>query len=174
MRVFNPDGVEVREYCFLYKDLVDFVLAQNVPQVFPAFANYFDFSSGASTTIAGAEEWVKLNADTVQGFSRNGLVHTQNRLTYTGVVSKVFKVEGIVSLSSGANNSLRVAFFKNGSLWPCSEQDGVAGAGGRTVAIPFHCLMELGSGDYVEVFVRNMSGTSAVVTDNVNVILTEM
>lgn len=175
VRVFMPqiNSTEVKEYCFMYSDLEAFIQAQNVPQVFPAYANYFDFSSGSVTQVDVADVWYRLNTDTVLGFSRNGLVHTNNRLTYTGESEKVFQAEGIVSLSSGNNNSIRVAFFKNNDLWPCSEQDVVTGSGGRMIAVPFHCLINLRQGDYIEVRVKNVGATTNITIDNINVILTE-
>jgi hypothetical protein len=175
VRVFVPqiNSIEVKEHCFLYSDLEAFILAQNVPQVFPAYANYFDFSSNSVTDIDDADVWYKLNTDTVFGFSRNGLVHANNRLTYTGDSEKIFQAEGIISLSSGNNNSIRAAFFKNGDLWPCSEQDVVTDAGGRLTAVPFHCLINLSNGDYIEVWVKNVNTTNDITIDNINVILTE-
>jgi hypothetical protein len=134
----------------------------------PAYLNYFDFASGSSTTIATAGTWVKLNTTTTQGFSRNGLTHTNNRVTNTGT-SKVFRLHGIASLASGNNNEIHVAFFKNGEIIPCSEQDIVTSAAGKMNAVPFGCLTQLNTNDYVEVWVKNTTGTTAITLDNVNV-----
>jgi hypothetical protein len=137
-----------------------------------AYINYFDFTSEAVTTINNADEWTLLNTTTTQGFSNNGLVHTNNRVTNTGV-KKIFKVEGIASVSSGNNNEIHFAFFKNGSLFPCSVQSVVTTSGGRSSAIPFHCLVELDKTDYVEVFIKNSTSDTNVTLHNVNVIITQ-
>jgi hypothetical protein len=52
----------------------------------PAYINYFDFSSGSVTDITTSNTWVKLNADTTSIFSRDGLVHTNNKVTNTAVL----------------------------------------------------------------------------------------
>ena len=139
----------------------------------PAYVNYFDFDSASVTTITTADTWVKLNSDTISLFSRNGLVHTNNRVTNTGE-KKVFKVEGIISIAAGSNQELHAAFFRNGVLHPCSEQTAVTGAGNKTQSIPFHCLIELDTNDFVEVYVKNKAQTTDITLDNVNVIIFEI
>jgi hypothetical protein len=139
----------------------------------PAYINYFDFSSSSVTDITAINTWVKLNADTTSIFSRDGLVHTDNKVTNTGS-SKVFKVEGIISVSAGSNQTIHAAFFKNGVLHPCSEQSAITSGSNRVQAIPFHCLVELGTDDYIEVWVKNQANTNDITLDNVNVIITEI
>jgi len=139
----------------------------------PAYINYFDFSSNSITDITAINTWVKLNADTTSIFSRDGLVHTDNKITNTGT-SKVFKAEGIISVSAGSNQTIHAAFFKNGVLHPCSEQSAITSGSNRVQAIPFHCLIELNTDDYIEVWVKNQSHTTDITLDNVNVIITEI
>lgn len=139
----------------------------------PAYINYFDFSSGTVTTITTSNTWVKLSADTTQGFSNNGLEHTQNRVTNKSI-KKVFQLEGVASVSAGNNDEVHIAFFKNGELWPCSEQETVMSSGGRSNSIPFHCLVELDTNDYIEVWTKNKNATTDITLDNVNVIVKEM
>jgi hypothetical protein len=139
----------------------------------PAYINYFDFSSSSVTDITAINTWVKLNADTTSLFSRDGLVHTDNKVTNTGS-SKVFKVEGIISVSAGSNQTIHAAFFKNGVLHPCSEQSAITSGSNRIQAIPFHCLIELNTDDYIEVWVKNQANTTDITLDNVNVIITEI
>ena len=140
----------------------------------PAYINYFDFSSAAVTTISVTDTWYKLNTTTTSSFSRNGLAHTNNRVTNTSSGSKVCKLEGVLSVSAGNNDEVHAAFFKSGVLFPCSEQEAVMGSGGKNNAIPFHCVAELNTNDYVEVWVKNASNTTNITLDNVNVIVTEL
>jgi hypothetical protein len=150
------------------------LLTDMADQFDTAFANYFDFSSGSVTTIANINTWVKLNTSTTLGFSRNGLAHSNNRITRTGATTRVFQLEGITSVTSGNNNVIHVAFFKNGALWPCSEQENTTGVGGRATAVPFHCLIELAENDFIEVYVKNATGANNITLDNVNVIVKQL
>lgn len=138
-----------------------------------SFINYFEFDNSAVTNIT-QNVWVKLNTvNTTSLFSRGNLVHSNNRITRTGE-KKVFKVEGIISVSSGNNQEVHAAFFRNGVLYPCSEQSAVLSSGGKSSAIPFHCLIELDENDYIEVWVKNFSSSTNITLSNVNVIVTEM
>ena len=150
------------------------LLEDMVEQFDTAYNNYFDFSSGAVTTIAQADTWYKLNTTTTQGFSRDGLVHSNNRITWTGTTTRVFKVEGIVSVESGNNNQIHVGFYKNDALWPCSEQEVTTSGTGKASNIAFHCLLELAQNDFIEVWVKNATGTNDVTLDNVNVIVSQL
>jgi hypothetical protein len=138
----------------------------------PAYIGYFDFSSGSETTITTQDTWVKLSANTSSNYSNNGLAHTNNRATNTGS-KRIFKLEGVASVSAGNNDEVHIAFFKNDELWPCSEQESVMSSGGRSNSIPFHCLIELETNDYIEVWVKNGNATTNIILDNVNVIVTE-
>jgi hypothetical protein len=138
-----------------------------------AYANYFDFDSASVTNITTAGQWVKLNTDTVLGFSRNGLAHSNNRITRTGS-TKIFQLSGIASLSSGNNQEIHLAFFKNGDLIPCTDQAVVTSAGGKKNAVSFQCLVELDQNDFVEVYVKNQLNTDNITLSNVNVIIKQL
>jgi hypothetical protein len=143
----------------------------SVNNLYTAYINYFDFSSASVTTIAQTNTWYKLNTSTTEGFSNNGLVHSNNRVTWTGEDERVFKLEGIVSVESGNNNQVHVAFFKNGALHPCSEQEVTTSGSGRASNIAFHCLIELDTNDFIEVYTKNATSTTSITLDNVNVIV---
>lgn len=145
-----------------------------VNSLFTAYINYFDITSGAVTAIPVANTWYKLNATTTEGFSRDGLVHSNNRVTFTGSQVTIFKISGIASISSGNNNVLNVAFFKNGILHPCSEQSVTASGVGKASNIAFQCLISLNKNDFIEVYVKNQTGTTNITLDNINVIVEQL
>ena len=139
------------------------------------YLNFFKFD-GESETELTQGEWEKLIFDSTVGFQRNGISFNVG----TGVVSKVsgvssvYKVEAIVSASSTNNQEIHFAFFKNGALWPCSEQSMVTGGSGRADNISFHCLVSLREGDTLEVYVKNSTSNADVTVRNINVIITEL
>jgi len=139
------------------------------------YINYFEFNVSV-TTITTANTWVKLNTTaTTSLFSSGGeLVHTNNRVTYTGTIPRVFKIEGIVSVSAGNNDEIGASFFRDGTLYPCSEQSVVASSGGKSGALPFHCVIELQENEYIEVWVKNSTSTTNITLSNVNVIISEL
>lgn len=154
----------------------------------PAFVNYFDFASASVTLPPGGTEtpwptYVKLVTVTTSSFSRNGLVHANNRVTNTNAIGMVVKLEAILSFIPDASDFINVgaAFFQGiGNDTPiiisCSEQKGIAGVSALNefTVIPFHCVTELEPGDYVEVWVRNLTDETGIKLDNINVIISEL
>jgi hypothetical protein len=140
-----------------------------------AYINYFDFSSSTVTNITTADTWVKLSADTTSLFSSGGeLIHTNNRITYTGTTPTVFQIEGIISVESGNNNEIHCAFFRNDILYPCSEQVATMAGTGKGAALPFHCVTELQQNDYIEVWIKNFAATTNITLLNLNMIIKEL
>ena len=146
----------------------------NYGQGLRSYINYFDYSSNSTTTISSAATWYKLNSNTTQGYSQDGLTHTNNRITYGGATTKVFAVQAIVSVNGTNNDNVSFAFFKNGSIVPCSEQDGILPSGSKNIAVPVQCLVELSTNDYVEVWVNNQSAGHDVTLAHLNVVVNQM
>jgi N-acetylneuraminic acid mutarotase len=145
-----------------------------VNSLFTGYINYFDFSSQSVTTVAQSNTWYKLNTTTTEGFKRNGLVHSNNRVTYIGSETKVFKLEGIASLASNNGNKVHIAFFKNEELWPCSESDIVTAGAGAFINVANQCLIQLAQNDFIEVWVKNATGANNITMDKLNVIVTQL
>jgi len=141
-----------------------------------AYINYFDFESNLVTTITTADSWVILNATTTSLFTNNGLVHTNNRITNTGD-KRVFYISGIIALQGGKDTELHAAFFRNGILYPCSEASTPTVTHGNkffTSTMPFHCVIELDTSDYIEVYIKNSINTDNIILKNVNVVVVEL
>jgi len=146
----------------------------------PRYVNYFEFGVGTVTNIGTTNVWQKLNAVTTQGFTNNGLVHTNNRIENTGATG-IFKAEAIVSAEMANNNQeVHLAFFKDDgsgfAIIPCSEQRIVAsgGSSGRMFLIPIQCLVQLDTSDKLEVWIKNATSTSDATLENLNMILNEL
>lgn len=139
----------------------------------PDFVNMIDFTSNLITTISIVDTWYLLNTDTVSVYSQ-GFTHSNNRLTKVGDSWGPIKLEGCISVSAGNNNEIDVTFYKNGTILPCSRQSVVTSSGGKSSAIPFHCLTYMLNGDYIEVWINNTSATTNITLENINVILTEI
>ena len=136
------------------------------------YINFFDYSTESVTTFSGTDQWEPLNMTATTGYSQGDLsVDTDGLMTYSGSSPRVFRISGVASGSSGANNEIHFAFFKGAVLWPCSEQSGITGAAGRANSIPFQCLVEMNSGDDLQVYVKNSTGSTSFTLQNVNVIV---
>ena len=143
-------------------------------QVLTQYANYFDFSSGATTSFASSNTFYPLVCTTTEGFSSSNMTVENNKVTYTGAQSLVLKIEGIAAVSGGNNDEIHFAFYKNGSLVPCSEQDVVLSSAGKGSSCAFQCMQQFSTNDYVQVYVKNVGDTTSITLDNVNVIVSQV
>lgn len=139
-----------------------------------SYINYYDYSSPETTTISLSNTWYKLNSTTTEGYSQDGLTHTNNRVTYGGATTKVFSATGIATVSGSNNDNIHFAFFKNGVLLPESEQDVTLSSGGKGAATPIQTLIQMSTNDYVEVWVKNSSGARNVTLDHLNVVISQV
>ena len=137
-----------------------------------AFINCFSFGTVSVTTIGTQSEFTKVIIDTTEGFSRNGFVHTDNRITNSGGL-RIVQANAILSLQAGNGNEIHLAFFKNDSIVPCSEQVQRVTAA-KSSPVPIQCLIELDTDDYIEVWTKNNSSTTPVSVENYNLIVREL
>lgn len=137
------------------------------------YANMIDFSSSTITTITSSNTWYILSTSTTAPYLK-GFTHSNNRLTKVDNTYGVIKAEGCISVSAGNNDDIDVSFYKNGNIIPSSQQHTVTSSGGKPTSIPFHCMVEMNDGDYLEVWVNNVNAANNITLYNLNVILTEM
>lgn len=142
------------------------------PEVVKNYANMWDYTSGEITTMTASGTYYKLNSNMTSPFSV-GFTFSNESLIYTSATPSVIELTGIASLVCGNNNDIEVAFFINGNLYPCSQQEGVA-SNNKPSVIPFHCLANLSQNDIVEVYVRNNTSTTDIELYHVNIILKEI
>lgn len=138
-----------------------------------SYGSLFDYSSSSVTTISSSSTWYILNCSTTSSFT-NGFTHSNGRLTCSKSYSKPFKLEGNISLSSGNNNEISVAFYKNGVLIPCSESHLITTSSGKAQSCNIQCITDLNVGDYIEVYIMNDTSATNVTLRHLNVIITEL
>ena len=111
------------------------------------------------TAIAGANTWTLINASW-DGNSGNMFFqnYTNGTLEYTGTETMFFHVAMTISLSSaGANNVMRAAIFKNGTILSGGQiQQKLQGANdvGSTA---IHVATSLSTGDTLNVYLLNQN-----------------
>jgi len=137
------------------------------------YANMWDYTSGQITTMTASNTYYKLNSNMTSPFSV-GFSFSNESLIYTSATPSVIELTGIASLKCGNNQDIEVAYFINGSLYPCSQQQSSTNFGNRPIAIPFQCVANLSQNDIVEVYVRNNTSTANIELYHVNIILKQI
>jgi len=122
----------------------------------------------AETTITTAGVFVKVAGITGEVTSSADFVVGTNRFTYTGEVTRRFKLDIVSSLTSTDNNQVvRGRFAVNGVTIAASEQE-KTGVGNNVGTLPLSCMPELSQNDYLEFWIANTSGTGNLQANYMN------
>lgn len=82
------------------------------------------------------------------------------RLRYTGAVTKMFHCASTLSFGGGAGDTLALAIAKNGAVIPESRAIMQMAPGGDPRSTALHQMVELGTNDYIELWVANITDAS--------------
>jgi len=125
----------------------------------------------AATTIAVAGTFYKGEGTTLlSAGSINFNMPVDNRLRYTGVLTKLFHVVSVISYSvaSGANQQMRARIYKNGVFISGSEILDTITTSADINSSSVNTLVELATNDYLEIFITNSSSTNNITLQTIN------
>jgi len=122
-------------------------------------------------TLLNVAEWTSITGPRIVGFSSN-FANVGRETRYDGVATRMFKIDVNVALDSTKNSQLlSIGVFKNGVLSELSEQRCV-------IEGPQNCatstILELGTGDFVEIRIRNMTDSKPAFVYWLNQHITEI
>lgn len=121
--------------------------------------------NATATTIGTTNTPVKIAGTTTASAVNQKFSHSANRLTYTGALDRVFKVEGTVSVSSGNNQVIGLYIAVNGEVDDNSEMYVTTSGNGDFQNITIQTFVELSTNDYVEIWIENNTATTNVTAD---------
>jgi hypothetical protein len=127
---------------------------------------------GESTSIAVANTFQKINVTSAQtGLSAGSClsVNSQGRITNTGD-SATFSVSAAISVGGTNNDDVHFVFAVNGVVQSKSEQSMVLPSGARDLHIGLQALLTLNTGQYIDIYVKNVNDTHSVNLGSINVV----
>jgi hypothetical protein len=137
----------------------------------------FMINNTTVTTIGVANQniFVKAEGATTVGDNNSPRwIHTNNRLTYTGnVTSNFFVTSSCSARAAQINQNLSIAIAKNNILISDSQADIRTAAANNDVGGFCQTVIEMQSGDYVEVFVKN-EGTTNITISDLNLVINKI
>jgi len=130
------------------------------------------YISTAAATVIGAGEtdtYEKMAGTTTAGDLRSFTMPSNNRLTYTGACTRLFKFQAVLSTGSSASNTLyHSAFAKNGTVIETKEIERAISSGAVDQgASALLAIIEMDKDDYVEVWVKSDKAASLTVNHGV-------
>lgn len=131
--------------------------------------------NATATTIATQGVAVKAaGATTFQSTVSQRFSHSDNRLTYTGAITRRFKASIVASMLASNNTQLGSYIAKNGSVVSFSEIYTTADGNNRSENTAVQAIVELAENDYIEFWIENDSGTNAVTVEDLTAVVQQI
>lgn len=137
---------------------------------------YIDLYNTSATTINTVNLPEKVNCITAAG-DLNKFTHTNNRLTYTGTVTKKFKIDcnTVIGYSTGAaTTNASIVLYKNGSI-TVGNQIYTQMTRATTTnpldivrSLSTSAIITLEQNDYVELYIANNSSLDNLICQSMN------
>lgn len=127
---------------------------------------FFEFASNTTVTpISNTTNYYKLLGTNSNQHYLGNFSITNNRITNLSLYTKNFMLDITGSIYSSNNNqTLRLALFKNGNINLCeTELRAITAKNSSPIGLTYNCT--LNNGDYIEVFVRNITATNSVTAE---------
>lgn len=135
------------------------------------------YKQGSNTTTIGtAGDFFILNTPVTPEATSQGVIVGSGTLTVSdGGEGGVFDVQAVVCVSNGSHDTLALRIMKNSGTLPETESRVTLQSGsGRIAAVPVRGLVQLDEGDSVALAVANLSGTTNVVVETMNLSIVKL
>jgi len=132
------------------------------------------FSNNATQNpIATQGVFEKIEGTTTASATNQKFSHTNNRLTYTGGITKEFVVTSSISANSVVTNNviITVRIAKNGVTIADSESQATTSASGRNENFFCQTIVSLAPNDFIEVFIANNTNANSLLATELNLIV---
>lgn len=118
------------------------------------------------TAVAEVSTFYKIAGAPLAGPYLSKFTVDGNRATYTGSIPRFFRLAASAALTAGNNNQIAFRFAVNGQTLADTNQKTTASSAGRAESVPILGTVQLGPGDFVELFTANLSAAADItVTD---------
>jgi hypothetical protein len=139
------------------------------------YIDLYDFTSNSVTTIASTGVYYKVVMNAVSSLSKGFTQLANGRITKVGDGYKgPMKLQCNVAFQGSNNDEIHIIFYKNGYEISNSLSTKVLSGAGKGDTTYLQCLTTLDDGDYIELYVANISGARDVTLENVDIIVNEL
>jgi hypothetical protein len=149
---------------------------RGIDNTFVVGQHYMNDNADA-TTFATSDTFVKIvGVTTTTGATNSKFVSTNNRLTCVAAVERRYLTQVSATILSGGSGTYKLGIYDStdgGSILPASQLT-FDGVGGSAVSVSISDVHKHISGDYVEVYIANVSSTDSIVVTDLNVLVTQL
>lgn len=128
------------------------------------------------TVVAVTSTFYKVLGATTASADNRKYDHAANRLTNRAAVERKYLILCQLSFTAGANNICEFGFYdsKLGAVRTPSRTKSTANAAGRLENMALSCVVQHSDGDYIEIHAANISATTNITVDSMNVVVVEV
>jgi hypothetical protein len=132
--------------------------------------------NATASVIGTASTWVRVEGNTLASVDNEKYTMTNNRLTNDAVIERKYLIQCNLSFDSGNNNECMFGFYdsKLGDIRVPSRTTSTANAAGRAESVSMACVVNHSSGDYIEIWCQNITGTTNITVTDMNVVITQI
>lgn len=134
---------------------------------------FYMFANTTLTTIPAINTEVKINGVTTPYSVNQKFSHTNNRLTYTGSLTRAFEITASISFRCPARSNRQVGLYVTINGVPINESEVYArtAAVGDMVNANILYVAELSTSDYVEIWIENADDSNDLLVENMNCVI---
>ena len=119
-------------------------------------------SNATTTTVDTQNTYYSISGTFSAGTVNQRFTQSTSKLTYIGAISRIFNINSLTTLTSGNNQVIKIALYKNGSIIVDSEQSTTTNGSGRTENIGVQTFLVCVLNDEFEVRVNNTSAINDI------------
>lgn len=153
----------------------NFALFQNCKGIIntASIALMFFSNNATENPITTQGVFEKILGTTTASSVNQKFTHTNNRLTYTGGITKEFVITASISANSVVTNSanITVRIAKNGVTIADSESQATTSQSGRNENFFCQTIVSLSTNDFIEMFITNNTTANNLLATELNLIV---
>lgn len=129
-----------------------------------------------ATVISASGTFVKIAGVTTPSVDNAKYTHANNRLTNDAVRTRKYLIQATLSFLSGNNQECEFGFFDSvlGAVREPSKTRSTTRSTGNAENISMMCVVEHVQGDYIEIWGTNLSATTDITVEALNVTITQL
>lgn len=127
-------------------------------------------ANATATTVSATSTYYKAAGTTTLESISQRFSHSSNRLTYTGALTRDFRVTVTATQEAGNNQELGLRIAKNGTTVSNSTSLQTTSGAGKSENSVSQSVIQLATNDYIEVFVSNETAVTDITVTYLSVI----
>lgn len=133
-------------------------------------------NNATATTVSLQNTFYKVAGTTTASADNSKFTHTDNRLTCDATISRKYLIQCTLSFNSSNGNICEFGFYDSqlAGIRTPSKTKSTANAAGRAENVHFACVVNMDSGDYLEIHCSNTSGANNITVTDMNFVITEI